>query len=194
MRSITVMEAIEEHRTYNRAQNYSPASVTSSYRNLEEFARWLVEQGRSDRIADLGIEDARALMVDVQERENRTRPGTRLAPASLRPPACPQFLEQLRIGRFDVKSLRERGTWRFADAFQDPRVLVVGRVQVPQDAHYEQRVGGKLGFDHLRPGLRRHSREALRVLGKSRLPYCLHPRLDQRAEQRIGLERRGHGG
>lgn len=77
MRSITVMEAIEEYRTYNRAQNYSPASVTASYRNLEEFAYWLVEQGRSDRIADLGIEDACALTVGVQERENRTRPGTR---------------------------------------------------------------------------------------------------------------------
>lgn len=45
MCSITVMEAIEEYRTYNRTQNYSPASVTPSYRNLEEFARWLAEQG-----------------------------------------------------------------------------------------------------------------------------------------------------
>lgn len=83
MRSITVLEAIEEYRTYNRAQNYSPLYVASSYRNLQEFARWLVDGGRSDRIADLGIEDARAFMVDLQERENRIRPGTRLAPDSV---------------------------------------------------------------------------------------------------------------
>ena len=83
MRSISVLEAIEEYRTYNRAQSYSPHYVASSDRNLQEFARWLAEEGRSDRIADLTIDDARAFMIYVQERENRVRPGTRLAPDSV---------------------------------------------------------------------------------------------------------------
>ena len=80
MRSISVSEAIEDYRTYNRAQNYSPHYVASSYRNLQEFARWLAEEGRSDRIGHLTIGDARAFIVYVQERENQSRPGTRLAP------------------------------------------------------------------------------------------------------------------
>lgn len=83
MRSISALEAIEEYRTYNRAQNYSPLYVASSYRNLQEFARWLAEDERSDCIAGLGVDDARAFMVYVQERENRSRPGTRLAPDSV---------------------------------------------------------------------------------------------------------------
>jgi hypothetical protein len=48
--------------------------------------------------------------------------------ASILPPTCLQFLEQSGVSRFDVKSLRERGTWHLADACQDLWVLVVGRV------------------------------------------------------------------
>ena len=48
--------------------------------------------------------------------------------ASMRLPAYLQFPEQPGVSRFDVKSLRERGTWHLADACQDLRVLVVGRV------------------------------------------------------------------
>ncbi len=60
MRSILVSEAIEEYRTFNRAQSLSPHYIASRSRNLLEFARWLAEEGRSDRIADLAIDDARA--------------------------------------------------------------------------------------------------------------------------------------
>ena len=110
------------------------------------------------------------------------------------PSARQQLLKQSGIGRFDVEPLRERGPWRFADASQDLRVLVVSGVQVPRQAHDEKWVTGELAFEQLRPGLGRHSLEALRVFGKSRFPYGLRARLDEWAQQRIGLETRGHGG
>ncbi len=85
--------------------------------------------------------------------------------ASLRLPARLQLLEQPCIGRFDIEAPRERGPWRLADAFEDSRVLVVGRVEVARQAHYQQRVGGgELAFHYLRAGFWRHSREALRLL------------------------------
>ncbi|MDP2950538.1 MAG: tyrosine-type recombinase/integrase [Chloroflexota bacterium] len=83
MRSISILEAIEDYRTYNRAQNYSPSYVASTDRNLREFARWLAEEGRSGQLADLTIDEARAFVVYLQERDNRSRPGTRLSPDSV---------------------------------------------------------------------------------------------------------------
>lgn len=83
LRSITVLEAIEEYRIHNRAQGLSPSYVAGSHRNLQEFARWLGQEGRSNRMADLSIDDARGFMVHVHERDNRVRPGTRLAPDSV---------------------------------------------------------------------------------------------------------------
>lgn len=83
MRSISILEAVEEYRTYNRAQNYSPSYVSSADRNLREFARWLADGERASRVRDLTLEDARAFIVYQQERENRVRPGSRLAPDSV---------------------------------------------------------------------------------------------------------------
>jgi site-specific recombinase XerD len=83
MRSISTLEAIEEYRTYNRAQNYSPSYVASTDRNLREFARWLADEGRASRVRDLTLEDARAFIVHTQERESRVRPGHRLSPDSV---------------------------------------------------------------------------------------------------------------
>ncbi|KKK47338.1 hypothetical protein LCGC14_3156210, partial [marine sediment metagenome] len=106
-------------------------------------------------------------------------------------PACPQFLEQLGIGRFDVEPLREGGAWRFANAFQDPRVLIVGRVYVAQQAHYEERVDGKLGLENHRRGLRGHAREALRGLGESRFPRFMS--VNVHPEGRVLLKLAGGG-
>jgi site-specific recombinase XerD len=83
MRSVSILEAIEEYRTYNRAQNYSPYYIASTDRNLREFARWLAQEGRADRVRDLTLEDARAFIVHTKERENRVRPGCRLSPDSV---------------------------------------------------------------------------------------------------------------
>ena len=80
MRSISIPEAIEEYRTYNRAQNYSPYYVRSTDRNLRQFAGWLADEGRAGRVRDLTLDDARAFIVHLQERENRVRPGSRLSP------------------------------------------------------------------------------------------------------------------
>ncbi len=83
MRSISVLKAIEEYRTFNRAQNYSPSYVASTDRNLRQFARWLANEGRPEQVGDLSLDDARAFIVHLQERENRARPGTRLSPDSV---------------------------------------------------------------------------------------------------------------
>lgn len=80
MRSISIPEAVEEYRTYNRAQNYSPYYVASTDRNLRQFAGWLADAGRASRVRDLTLEDARAFIVHLQERENRARPDCRLSP------------------------------------------------------------------------------------------------------------------
>ena len=80
MRSISVLEAIDEYRTYNRAQNYSPSYVASADRNLRQFALWLKEEGRSQEMASLTIEAARAFIVHLQQRVNMIRPGSRLSP------------------------------------------------------------------------------------------------------------------
>ncbi|HJX62259.1 MAG TPA: hypothetical protein VJ578_06790, partial [Dehalococcoidia bacterium] len=83
MRSISIQQAIEDYRTYNRAQNYSPFYIASTDRNLREFARWLADEGRASRVRDLRLEDARAFIVHTQERDNRVRPGCRLSPDSV---------------------------------------------------------------------------------------------------------------
>lgn len=46
MRTISILQAIDEYRTYNRAQNYSSSYVSSSDRNLREFADWLASERR----------------------------------------------------------------------------------------------------------------------------------------------------
>ena len=83
MRAILIQQAIEEYRTYNRAQNYSPYYIASTDRNLREFARWVADEGRAGRVRDLTLEDARAFIVHTQERESRVRPGHRLSPDSV---------------------------------------------------------------------------------------------------------------
>lgn len=83
MRSISVLQAIDEYRTYNRAQNYSASYVNSADRNLRQFALWLAEEGRSQQLGGLTLEDARAFIVHLQQRENMSRPGTRLSPDSV---------------------------------------------------------------------------------------------------------------
>jgi len=80
MRSISIPEAVEEYRTYNRAQNYSPYYVASTDRNLRQFAGWLTDERRANRVRELTLDDARAFIVHLQERENRVRPGARLSP------------------------------------------------------------------------------------------------------------------
>lgn len=80
MRSISVLEAIDEYRTYNRAQNYSPSYVASADRNLRQFAMWLAQEGRSQQLSSLTIQAGRAFIVYLQQRENMIRPGMRLSP------------------------------------------------------------------------------------------------------------------
>jgi site-specific recombinase XerD len=80
MRSISIQEAIDEYRTYNRAQNYSPSYVASADRNLRKFALWLAAEGRSQDLSGLTIEAGRAFIVYLQQRENMVRPGSRLSP------------------------------------------------------------------------------------------------------------------
>lgn len=80
MRSISADQAIEEYRTYNRAQNYSSAYVASTDRNLRQFADWLVAEGRTVSVSQLTLEDARAFIVYQRERENLIRPGTHISP------------------------------------------------------------------------------------------------------------------
>ncbi len=80
MRSILVDQAIDEYRTYNRAQNYSSAYVTLTDRNLRQFTDWLVAEGRTLQVSRLSLEDARAFIVYQRERENVIRPGTRISP------------------------------------------------------------------------------------------------------------------
>jgi site-specific recombinase XerD len=80
MRSISVKQAIEEYRTYNRAQNYSPSYVDCTDRNLHQFACWLAAEGRAQEISRLTLDDARAFIVYQRERENLIRPGTHISP------------------------------------------------------------------------------------------------------------------
>lgn len=80
MRSISVDQAIDEYRTYNRAQNYSTSYVASTDRNLRQFADWLAAEERALQISQLTLEDARAFIVYQRERENLSRPGTHISP------------------------------------------------------------------------------------------------------------------
>ena len=80
MRSISVEQAIDEYRTYNRAQNYSSSYIASTDRNLRQFADWLAAEGRALQISQLTVEDARTFIVYQRERENLIRPGTHISP------------------------------------------------------------------------------------------------------------------
>ena len=51
MRSISIPEAVEEYRTYNRAQNYSPYYVASTDRNLREFVDRLPPAGCDEYVS-----------------------------------------------------------------------------------------------------------------------------------------------
>lgn len=100
----------------------------------------------------------------------------------------------MRIRLLQVVAFREGGPRRFAETFEDLRMLIVGRVEVQPEADHEHGVRPKLGFDYLDPGLPRQSRKACWVPGKGRVMHGLKPRLDERAERRIRLNSAGHVG
>jgi hypothetical protein len=97
---------------------------------------------------------------------------------ALHGPARPKALQKLGIGRFHVVSIREWRTGLVPDGFEHLWPLIVGRAQVPQDAHYEHGVCGELGFKQLRSPLRCHRRQSLRVLGQRRRSHGFRTDLD----------------
>jgi len=105
--------------------------------------------------------------------------------------ARPKLLQQLGIGRFHIVSIRKRRAGLVADGFEHLWLLIVGRAQVPQDAHYEHGMCGELGFKQLRSPLRCHRRQPLKVLGQRPPPARLppRPRLTGRATCRPGALR-----
>jgi len=115
MRSISILDAIEEYRTYNRAQNYSPYYVASADRNLRQFASWLANEGRASRVREFSLDDARAFIVSQQERENRNRPGARLSPDTVQ-----QY----------ARNLKSWATFLFSEGFT--RTNVFARLGLPK--------------------------------------------------------------
>ena len=115
MRSISVLEAIDEYRTYNRAQNYSPAYVASADRNLRKFALWLAAEGRSQDLSGLTIEAGRAFIVYLQQRENLVRPGSGLSPDTVQ-----QY----------ARNLKSWATFLHGDGFTSSNVLA--RLSLPK--------------------------------------------------------------
>lgn len=117
MRSISVEQAIDEYRTYNRAQNYSPRYIECTDRNLRQFARWLAAEGRATALSGLGLEDARAFIVYQRERENLVRPGTHISP---------EFVQQY------ARGLKSWATFLEAEGFTATNIFSrLGRPRIP---------------------------------------------------------------
>ncbi len=117
MRSISVEQAIDEYRTYNRAQNYSSRYIECTDRNLRQFARWLAAEGRATALSGLGLEDARAFIVYQRERENLVRPGTHISP---------EFVQQY------ARGLKSWATFLEAEGFTQANIFArLGRPRIP---------------------------------------------------------------
>lgn len=117
MRSIPVEQAIDEYRTYNRAQNYSSSYIASTDRNLRQFADWLAAEGRALQISQLTLEDARSFIVYQRERENVIRPGTHISP---------DYVQQY------ARGLKSWATFLEAEGFTASNIFArLGRPRVP---------------------------------------------------------------
>lgn len=117
MRSISVDQAIDEYRTYNRAQNYSLRYIECTDRNLRQFADWLAAEGRPEEISRLTLEDARAFIVYQRERENLVRPGTHISP---------EYVQQY------ARSLKSWASFLEAEGFTATNLFArLGRPRIP---------------------------------------------------------------
>lgn len=117
MRSISVDQAIDEYRTYNRAQNYAEHYIECTDRNLRQFASWLAGEGRATSLSSIKLEDARAFIVYQRERENLVRPGTHISP---------EYVQQY------ARSLKSWASFLEAEGFTRANLFArLGRPRIP---------------------------------------------------------------
>lgn len=71
MSDITLEQLVNHFQLANRAEGKSPKTLSWYQQNLDLFLRFLEADGRSTRLRDVGIEEARAFVISLQEQDVR---------------------------------------------------------------------------------------------------------------------------